>query len=150
MLLNLAIPEKVQTGGVEDIFSWKGLLEFLDLSLFPWKFQANWSFTPGNSTKSCYTHWNFQGQKPRPMEIPHYFFSWSRLEIPLLFYWPLEFPHSTFSILLEILCPKRSSSPFFTAAFWIAKNCFCIDSKGHLNKWICILQGYYMQQVVQL
>ena len=49
-------------------------LEFLDLSLYPWKFQAKWSFFPGNSTKLCYTHWNFQGQKPRPMEIPHDFF----------------------------------------------------------------------------
>ena len=55
-------------------FFWKRPLEFVDLSLYPWKFQTKWSFTPGNSTKSCYTHWIFQGQKPRPMEIPPYFF----------------------------------------------------------------------------
>ena len=69
MPMNLAIPEKIQTGGAEDILSWKRPLEFLDLSLFPWKFQTNWSFTPGNSTKSCYTHWNFQGQSQDPWKF---------------------------------------------------------------------------------
>ena len=44
------------------------------MSLEPWKFQTKWSFTSGNSTKLCYSHWNVQGQKPRPMEVPHYFF----------------------------------------------------------------------------
>ena len=73
-LLNWAIPGKIQAEGIEDILFWKRPLKFLDLSLYPWKFQTKWRFTPGNSTKSCYTHWNFQGQKPRPMEIPHYFF----------------------------------------------------------------------------
>ena len=34
----------------------------------------NEASTPGNSTKLCYTHWNYQGQKSRRMEIPHDFF----------------------------------------------------------------------------
>ena len=52
-----------------------GPLEFSDLSLYPWKSQTKWNFTPGNSTNWCYTHRNFhQGQKPRPMEIPNDFF----------------------------------------------------------------------------
>ena len=62
-------------------------------------------FTPGKSTKLCYTHvhcqwdWNFQGQNPRPMEIPHNFF-WSPQEISWLLEWPLEFLHFIFSTLL--------------------------------------------------
>ena len=92
-------------------FFWKRPLEFVDLSLYPWKFQTKWSFTPGNSTKSCYTHWIFQGQKPRPMEIPSYFFNWSCLEIPLPFYWLQEFPDSAFSIPLEIPCPHLPPPP---------------------------------------
>ena len=51
-------------------------LEFLCLSLYlyPLKFQRKQSFTPRNSTELCYTSWKFQGQKPRPMEMPHNFF----------------------------------------------------------------------------
>ena len=36
-----AISEKIQTGGVEDIIFGKRLLEFSNLSLYPWKFQTN-------------------------------------------------------------------------------------------------------------
>ena len=43
------------------------------VTLYHWKFKTKWSFTQGNSTNLCYTHWNFHGQKPRPMEIPQYF-----------------------------------------------------------------------------
>ena len=32
-------------------------LEFVGLTLYPWKFHTKQSFTPGNSTKSCYTTW---------------------------------------------------------------------------------------------
>ena len=46
-------------------------LEFLCLSLYPLKFQRKWSFTPQNSAELCYTSWKFQGQRPRPMEMPH-------------------------------------------------------------------------------
>ena len=111
-LLNWAIPGKIQTECIEDILFWKRPLEFLDLSLYPWKFQTKWRFTPGNSTKSCYTHWNFQGQKPRPMEIPHYFFLDHAWKFHFFFYWPLEFPHfphSIFSMPVEILCPPNAT-----------------------------------------
>ena len=40
-----AIPEKIQTGGVEDILFWKAPLEILDLSLYPKKFQRKKAFT---------------------------------------------------------------------------------------------------------
>ena len=52
MLLNWAIPEKIQTGGVEDILFWKRPLEFLDLSLYSWKFKTKWSFTPTGISKA--------------------------------------------------------------------------------------------------
>ena len=54
--------------------SLKNPLEFLDLSLYPWKFQGKQAVAPRNSAKLCDTPWKFQGQKPRPMEIPQYFF----------------------------------------------------------------------------
>ena len=66
-------------------YFFKKTLEFLGLSLYPWKFRRKQSFTPENSTKFCYTSWKFQRQKPRLVEIPHEFFL-SPLEIPLLFY----------------------------------------------------------------
>ena len=116
MPMNLAIPEKIQTGGAEDILSWKRSLEFLDLSLFPWKFQTNWSFTPGNSTKSCYTHWNFQGQKPRPMEIQHYFFFDHAWIFHFFFYWPREFPILFFQFSWKFHA-LNAPSPLFVF-FW--------------------------------
>ena len=76
------------------------LCEFSKLFLSPRK--ASDSIEVGNNTTSLalnitltfdplidstilwYTYWNFQGQKPRPIEIPHYFF-WSSLEFPLFF-----------------------------------------------------------------
>ena len=66
-------------------------LKFLDLSLYPWNFQTKWSFTPGNSTKPCYTHWNFQGQTPRPIEIPRYFLLDHAWKFHFLFTNPLSF-----------------------------------------------------------
>ena len=48
---------------------------------------------------------------PRPKTKTHgsstLFFSWSCLEIPLFFYWFLQFPDSIFSIPLEIPCPQN-------------------------------------------
>ena len=49
--------------------------EVLDFLLYPWKFQAKQGFTPGNSTKLCYTPWNTLGLKLRPLENPRDFFS---------------------------------------------------------------------------
>ena len=79
-------------------------LEFLNLSLYLWKFQTKWSFTSGNSTKFFYIHWNFRSKTKN--EDPWKFniiFSGSLFEIPLLFYWSLEFPHSIFLITLELI-----------------------------------------------
>ena len=42
--------------------------------IYPWKFWAKQSFSPGNSGILCYTHWKFQGQKPRSLETPRDFF----------------------------------------------------------------------------
>ena len=69
--------------GVEDILFWKPPRIFYFL-LYPWKFQTKQSSTPGYSTKLCEIPWKLQGQKERPLEIPHYF-SWPSLEIPLRF-----------------------------------------------------------------
>ena len=49
-------------------------LEFFIFLLYPWKFQTKQSSTPGYSTKLCQIPWQFQHQKQRPLEIPHYFF----------------------------------------------------------------------------
>ena len=58
--------------------------------------------------------WKFHKIVLHPLEFPRpktktlgnsTIFSWSPLKI-LLFYWPLEFPHSIFSIPLEIPCPQ--------------------------------------------
>ena len=66
-----AIPEKIQTGGVEDILFRKAPLEILDLSLYPTKIRRKKALNPGNSANLCDTPWKFQSQKPRAMEIPH-------------------------------------------------------------------------------
>ena len=68
--------------GVEDTFL-KTLLEFLDSSLYPKKFQRKQEFTPGSSATLCDTPWKFH--KPRSMEIIYTFFSCTPLKIPLLF-----------------------------------------------------------------
>ena len=66
-----------------------------------------------NSTKLYYSHWKFQGQKPRPME----FHVISNLDYPSKFlfflYWPQEFPHSIYSVPLEIPCPQAPCLDFF-------------------------------------
>ena len=71
-----AIPEKIL-----DILFWIPAMEFLNLSLYPQKFQRKQGFTPtlGNSAELCCTSCKFQGQKPKDpsMEIPqtvHEFF----------------------------------------------------------------------------
>ena len=83
-LAHWAIPEKTQKGGLEDILGWKRPLEYLNLSLYPWKFQTKWSFTPGNSKKMYCTHSGISNAKNQDPQKFHMIFSWS----------PLEFPHS--------------------------------------------------------
>ena len=53
---------------------WKktpGIFRFVTL---PLEVSDKMKLIPGNSTKLCYTHCNFQGQNPRPIEIPYDFF----------------------------------------------------------------------------
>ena len=55
--------------------------------------------------QNCVTLWKFEGQNPRPLEIPHNFF----LNYPgnsTSFLIDLEFPHALFSIPLEIPCRR--------------------------------------------
>ena len=93
-----AIPEKIQTGGGGDeyILFWKPPTKFLDLSLYPMKFQRKQASTPGNSAKFCDTPWKFQNQKPRSMEITWLFLvhSW---KFHFFFNWPIEFTRSFFN-----------------------------------------------------
>ena len=61
-------------GGGRGYTFMKPLLEFFNFFLlYPWKFQTKQSSTPGYSTTLCYITWKFQGQKQRPLEIPHFF-----------------------------------------------------------------------------
>ena len=59
-----AILEKSKLGGVQDVFFKRttGIFSFVTL---PLKFLRKQYFTPGKSTKLCYTIWKFQDQKPR-------------------------------------------------------------------------------------
>ena len=94
--------QKKSKRGIRTKF-WKKTLEFLDLPLYPQKFWRKQSFIPENSPKLCDTPWIFQDQKPKPIKFLM-ILSWSLLEIPILFYWPLEFLHALSSIPLEIPC----------------------------------------------
>ena len=62
--------KKFRQGWLKHTF-FKKSLEFLGLSLYPWKFWRKQSFTLRNFTKSYYNPWEFEDQKPSPMEIPH-------------------------------------------------------------------------------
>ena len=68
---NLAVPEKIQIGvggGLRMYFS-ENPHGILDLSLCA--IPEKTSFHPGDSGVD--TPWKFQGQKPKPMEIPYEF-----------------------------------------------------------------------------
>ena len=83
--------------GVEGILFCKKTLKCLHLSLYSCQFLTKWSFTLWYSTKLCYTtDWNFQGQKLRPIKIPHDFFSITPGNSTFFNQWPLEFPPSIF------------------------------------------------------
>ena len=59
--------------------------------IYPWKFLTKQSFSPGNSSNLCYTHWKFQGQNPISLVNLHDFFL-----ITVLFFFnePLEILHA--------------------------------------------------------
>ena len=94
-----------------------------------WRTQA---FTPGSSAKL----WEFQSQKPRPMEIPLEFFL-NSLEIPRVFQLTqLKFPHTLFSIPLEspveeIPCPKPLKSTIFS----VVANFLQFTRQTIVNSW---------------
>ena len=70
-----AIPGKIQRkrGGIEDILFWKSPWNFLDLSLYPMKFQRKQAFIPQNSANLCDIPWKFQGQKKDPWKLHDFF-----------------------------------------------------------------------------
>ena len=89
--------------GLRAYFFVKKTLKCLHLSLYSCQFLTKWSFTLWNSTKLCYiTEWNFQGQKLRPIKIPHDFFSITPGNSTFFNQWPLEFPPSIFFQYLGI------------------------------------------------
>ena len=66
------------------------------------------AFTPENSAKFCDTPWKFKGQKPRAMEISHFFLNSPRNSTSFLIdRWSSEFLHalSLIVIPLKIPCP---------------------------------------------
>ena len=74
--LHWAVPEKIQTRGgvVEGVTPDKIFRKIpgnVGLSLYPKKFQTNWSFTPWRLQKLCYTPRKFQDLYSRLVEIPH-------------------------------------------------------------------------------
>ena len=96
-------------GGAEGTCFWKRPLEILDFSLYPCKLQTKWSFNSRNSTELCYTHWDFQDQKPRPMEFLHDFFWITPGNSTSFFVYSWNFR----ILSLEIPCPQTSCLDFF-------------------------------------
>ena len=85
---------------------WKKNPGIFRLVTLPLEVPDKMKLIPGNSTKLCYTHWNFQGQKPRPMEIPHDFF-WITPVISTSFCIdPRKFHILFIPVPLEISCPQ--------------------------------------------
>ena len=105
--------KKFRQGWLKHTF-FKNSLEFLGLSLYPWKFWRKQSFTSGNSTKLYYNPWEFQDQKARPMEIPHdcFLIRW-KLHSFLLDPWNFHMLFNT---------PGNSMSSFFGFFSGIAHN----------------------------
>ena len=105
--------KKFRQGWLKYTF-FKKSLEFLGLSLYPWKFWRKQSFTSGNSTKLYYNPWEFQDQKARPMEIPHdcFLIRW-KLHSFLLDPWNFHMLFNT---------PGNSMSSFFGFFSGIAHN----------------------------
>ena len=81
----IAIPEKIQTGGLRIHFLENPQAFFLFL-LYPWKFQAKQSSTLDIPQNSVWSLWKFQDQKQRPLEIPHYFFLGHPWKLHMLFH----------------------------------------------------------------
>ena len=68
----------------------KTILDFLIFFTLPWKFQTKQSSTleiPQNCVRSLGNSNSIEGQKPRPLEIPHYFFGAIALSYPPFCYW---------------------------------------------------------------
>ena len=93
------------------------LLESLGLSLYLWKFQRKQSFTPENFTGTCALF--LQNSKAINQDPGKFYmiFSWSPMEIPLLFYLTPGNPNALSSAPLEISIPQTLSSSLF-GLFW--------------------------------
>ena len=69
------ILEKIQTGGVEDILFLNPLSSNFQIFHFTFGNSSQNKLSPLEIPQNCViTLWKFQGQKPKPMEIPHDFF----------------------------------------------------------------------------
>ena len=68
---NIGLIQKNPNNGAWGYTFLKKPLGFLGLQLCPWKFHTKQTFTSGNPSKLCHTHWKFKDQKPRLMETPH-------------------------------------------------------------------------------
>ena len=73
-----AIHKKKQTGRVEDILFWNPPWNFSFFLLYPWKFQAKQSFTPGKSKNFFRSLGNSKAKNQDPWKF-HIIFSWSNL-----------------------------------------------------------------------
>ena len=85
MLLNWAIPEKIRTGGAEDILFWKtpsGIFRFVTLLL---EIPDKMKFHPWNFHQIVSHQLRFPRPKTKTYGNSTLFFSWSWLEIPILF-----------------------------------------------------------------
>ena len=92
---NWIIPEKVETGGFEDIFFWKKALQVLGLSIYPWKFWTKQSFNLGNSVKPL----EIQQPKIKISGNSTWIFLSQLYEFLFFFFnWPQKLPHDIFSI----------------------------------------------------
>ena len=101
------------------------------------------AFTPGNSVKFCNTLWKFQGQKPRPMEIPHNFFLNSPGNSTPFLIHPWSF-HVFSLIPLEISC---SETPVWIFSE-IVHCCSCMSAFFKLWFWVYIIYAICQELVL--
>ena len=121
----MPIPEKIQTG---DILFWKKFLDFLSLSLYPWKFWRKQSFIPGNSTIFCYTRWKFQchSKNQDPWKSLMNFFITSGNSTCFLL------KPCNFHVLFLHLIPLAIPCPQFTLLFG-----FFLEWPSNWTVWLC-------------
>ena len=90
---------------------WKKTLEFLDLSLYFWKFWTKQSFTFEDSVKIVLHPLEIQRLKTKTHGNSAWFFLNHSWKFHFFSNLPLEFPHDLSSLPLEIPCPQHHPSP---------------------------------------